>query len=166
MKVSLPTASRTRPSLPTAIFSIVSLAAASLFFPSGSMAQEIAGQVVADEFSPIAGLPAEPIQGFSTMGQPALNHNLLSAKPRGATPTMQAIPLAKNALGTTIRYQNEPGSKRLDWVSSEFCHQKLIFEEPELERHGRAKSGRWQPAVSAAKFFARGAIFPVQQSWR
>jgi hypothetical protein len=58
-----------------------------------------------------------------------------------------------------------PGTTRLwgtsvsFWEAPVFCHRPLYFEDENLERHGRS-FGLFQPAVSAAHFAGRTAVWP------
>ena len=47
----------------------------------------------------------------------------------------------------------------ITWEAPATCHRGLLFEEPNLERHGYS-IGLFQPALSAAHFFGRVPILP------
>jgi hypothetical protein len=58
-----------------------------------------------------------------------------------------------------------PGTTRMwgtsisSWEAPALCHRPLYFEDENLERHGRS-FGLFQPAVSAAHFAGRAAVWP------
>jgi hypothetical protein len=51
------------------------------------------------------------------------------------------------------------GASASAWEAPAFCHRPLYFEDENLERHGRSY-GLVQPAVSAAHFAGRAAVWP------
>lgn len=48
------------------------------------------------------------------------------------------------------------------WQASEFCHQPLYFEEPNLERSGHQTCGCLQSALSGAHFFGTIPLLPYK----
>jgi hypothetical protein len=60
-------------------------------------------------------------------------------------------------------HDNQLPAQSLKSISLEptgLIYQRLLFEEPDLERHGHALN-RNQPAISGLKFFTRGVLFPL-----
>lgn len=51
--------------------------------------------------------------------------------------------------------------KVVSWTAPDVAYGKLIFEEPELERHGFSASESRQHLISSATFFARSIALPV-----
>ena len=48
----------------------------------------------------------------------------------------------------------------MTWHSDRFLHQRLLFEEPKLERQGISRVAPVQLVESSAKFFSKSVLFP------
>lgn len=46
------------------------------------------------------------------------------------------------------------------WQSDRFQHERLLFEEPKLERHGISRVAPVQLVESSTKFFTKSVLFP------
>lgn len=70
---------------------------------------------------------------------------------------------ATSDIPQTINWSPQSNStvfKPAYWHSDHFYHKRLIFDEPEVENQGQCSNR--QNAISGAKFFTRGILFPLQ----
>lgn len=107
--------------------------------------------------------PAEVIPTLEQSFLPPLGndaeivHSALS-RPQPMTPPAPALAASEAWLqgpGTTRLW----GASISAWEAPALCHRPLYFEDENLERHGRS-FGIFQPAVSAAHFAGRAAVWP------
>jgi len=116
---------------------------------------------------PLAAAATTPPRIFDPLQIAGRPRSLREIQARIQPPTGLLPTDAREVLGTptwTLNEQQlETSRSQLEtivtWEAPASCHKGLLFEEPNLERHGRS-IGLFQPALSAAHFFGRVPALP------
>lgn len=83
----------------------------------------------------------------------------------GETPLVfsqsEQLPASLSDVGPRAVHQSSAKSPvHSTWHSDRFQHERLLFEEPKLERHGISRVAPVQLVESSTKFFTKSVLFP------